>query len=65
MEKDLREMDNRELFLVSTGSRGVVLKARLQRIVQSYLRHAGRTHLEEDDFLDEIVKGYYEGKYDD
>ncbi len=65
MEQDLRTMNDRELFLVTTGTFGVVMKARLQSIVQQYLRHEGKTCLEDGGApLTEIVKNYYEGLYD-
>lgn len=66
MEQDLRDMNDKELFLVTTGTYGVVLKARLQNIVKQYLRHEGKSRLEDSgDALSEIVRNYYEGRYDD
>ena len=65
MEQDLRTMTDRELFLVTTGTYGVVLKARLQNIVRKYLEHEGKANLEDGgDPLTEIVKNYYDGRYD-
>ena len=35
---ELTEMNNRELFCVLTGDRGVLLQARLQNLIRDYKR---------------------------
>ncbi len=66
MEHELEGLDNRELFIILTEGRDVVLRAKLQNILREHLRFYGKDSFsEEEDNVDlqAIVKEYYEGRY--
>ncbi len=67
MEHELEGLDNRELFIILTEGRDVVLRAKLQNILKAHLRYYGKDSFsegEENVDLEAIVKEYYEGRYD-
>ena len=60
----LLNMNNRELFCVLTGDRGVLLQAKLQNIIRMHMKFTDEKHLTGDVDLKTMVTEYAEGKYD-
>ena len=57
MTEMLKKMNDRELFCVLTGSRGIMAQARLQRIVRAYRAMGGRNAT-----LSEMVRAVLAGQ---
>lgn len=64
MSDSLLQMNNRELFCVLTGDRGVLLQAKLQNIIRLHMKFTDEKHLSGDVDLKTMVAEYAAGKYD-
>ena len=68
MKQELLGMSSRELFIVLTEGRDVLLRARLQDILKEHLKFYGKDSFNEEDEnvdLRLIVGEYYDGKYNE
>ena len=66
VKQALLGMDSKELFIVLTEGRDVLLRARLQEILREHLKFYGKESFNEEEGnvdLRAIVGEYYEGKY--
>ncbi len=67
MDDALKAMDQKELFVVLTEGRDVLMRAKLQNILQAHLHFYGKESFSESTEnvdLKAIVDEYYEGKYE-
>ena len=66
MKEELLGMSSKELFIVLTEGRDVLLRAKLQNILREHLKHYGKDSFNEEEEnvdLRLIVGEYYDGKY--